>query len=132
MTMAFIGTFMAAHAPWTRVPFFIYSAISLWYRVHCDLHTTEQIAAGILVGYVDARFFDEHILGDLMEWLQQNLLNCNGQLPMWLMLIPAIVGVMFVRHLKRRVMRWIHKQSVGTAKACRRWSRELTPLSPIC
>ncbi len=53
MSLGFIGTFTAMTLPQTLLPILIYVAVSLYYRIHTQLHTKEQIAVGLGIGVLN-------------------------------------------------------------------------------
>ena len=110
MSLGFIGSFTAMHLPWTRVPLFFYIAISLYYRVQARLHTTAQIAAGLVGGTVHAVLFEQFYKEPLMAWLSTHVLNADGLLPVPLLIVPALVGALVVGSIERRLSYWLEQR----------------------
>jgi hypothetical protein len=53
MSLGFIGMFTGLTLPQTQIPILLYVAISLYYRIHTQLHTKEQVAVGLLAGLMN-------------------------------------------------------------------------------
>lgn len=107
MSLGFIGTTTALHVSWAPVPVLLYIVVSLWYRVKVKLHTTAQIMVGAAVGTMHALVFDTCYKDSLMAWLRLHVLDTNGLLPIPLLVVPAIVGVLVVGSVERRISNWL-------------------------
>jgi membrane-associated phospholipid phosphatase len=117
MSLGFIGTFTAMTLPQTLLPILIYVAVSLYYRIHTQLHTKEQIAVGLGVGVLNGALWRSLCSGtnplfpsvNVMEWVSSTFLNEHGLLPIPLLVIPAVVGLAVVGSFERRISKWIKK-----------------------
>lgn len=108
MSLGFIGTFTALHIPWSPLPILAYVVVSLWYRVRVKLHTTAQILVGATVGSANALLFTNLVQDGLEEWLRQHVLDSTtGLLPVPLLVVPAVVGIVLVGSLERRIAHWL-------------------------
>lgn len=115
MSLGFIGTFTALTVPQTQVPILIYVAMSLYYRIHTQLHTKEQVAVGLTVGMFNGTLWRSLCSGtnplfptvSVMEWVSNTFLNDQGLLPTPLLLVPAIIGLLVVGSFERRISKWI-------------------------
>jgi Na+/H+-dicarboxylate symporter len=117
MSLGFIGTFTAMTLPQTLLPILIYVAVSLYYRIHTQLHTKEQIAVGLGIGVLNGALWRSLCSGtnplfpsvNVMEWVSSTFLNEHGLLPIPLLVIPAVVGLAVVGSFERRISKWIKK-----------------------
>jgi len=104
MSLGFICTFTALTVTWTQLPLFIYSMISLVYRVQSKLHTWQQVAVGGTVGSFNgylwhALCFDHNVI----EWVSSNILNGADAMPVYYLAVPAFVGLAVVGSFERRL-----------------------------
>ena len=110
MSLGFIGTFTSFEVPFEyRVGLVVYAVVSLYYRVAVQLHTWPQIGVGLAIGVTNGALWWYLCRQGVMEWVSVNLLNEDGQLPIVLLAVPAIVGVLVVGSVERRLKRWIEK-----------------------
>ncbi|CAB9526225.1 PAP2 superfamily [Seminavis robusta] len=116
MSLGFIGTFtgLVVPIPGIQIPILIYSLISLWYRIDTKLHTWQQIAVGFVVGTTNGVIWKLLCDGNSNPWninlldvVRQNLLNEQGVLPMVYLAVPALVGLIVVGSVERRLSGWI-------------------------
>ena len=115
MSLGFIGTFTALTLPQTQIPIILYVATSLYYRVHTQLHTREQVAVGLVVGMFNGAFWRSLCSGrnplfpsvNVMEWVSSTFLNEHGLLPIPLLVVPAVIGLAVVGSFERRIRKWI-------------------------
>ena len=118
MSLGFIGTFTALILPWTTLPSLIYVIVSLVYRVKINLHTVEQILVGITLGSMNGYFWRSLCVGtntyfpniNVIDWVSENLLNGNGELPLWALSVPALVGAAVVGSIERRISLYLKKK----------------------
>ena len=106
MSLGFISTFTALNLPVVTVPLFLYTLISLYYRVKVNLHTREQLMVGSILGSFNGLLWSKlyHSYG-LVTILRDSILNDQGLLPTSLLMIPLAVGAATVGSLERRYFR---------------------------
>ena len=118
MSLGFIGTFTGLTLPQLQVPILIYGVISLYYRVHTQLHTKEQVAVGLIVGALNGALWRSLCSGtnplfpsvDVMEWVSTTVLNDQGLLPIPLLVVPALIGLAVVGSFERRISKWLKSE----------------------
>lgn len=115
MSLGFIGTFTAMTLPQTLVPILIYVVISLYYRIHTQLHTKEQVAVGFGIGAFNGATWRSLCTGtnslfpsiNVMDWVSATFLNDQGLLPIPLLVVPAVIGLAVVGSFERRISKFI-------------------------
>jgi len=125
MSLGFIGMFTALTLPQTQVPVLIYVAMSLYYRVHTQLHTKEQVAVGLFVGILNGALWRSLCSGtnpllpfvNVMEWVSSMFLNDQGLLPMPLLVVPAVGGLAVVGSFERRIKKWLKRSDNNNNKS---------------
>ena len=116
MSLGFIGTFTMLTLEWTRLVIPIYAVISLYYRVQTRLHTIEQVAVGLVLGATNGYVWRHLIDGNnpfginIMEYFARNFLNDHGLLPIPLLIVPALLGLVVVGSLERKVSKFLQKK----------------------
>ena len=118
MSLGFIGTFTGLALPYLQLPLLMYVAISLYYRVHTQLHTREQVAVGLIVGVLNGAMWWTLCNGsnpllpsvNVMDWVSNTILNDQGLLPVRLLVVPAAVGLIVVGSFERRISKWLKKE----------------------
>lgn len=136
MSLGFIGTFVICHTvvslssslTMIAVPIIIlYCIISLWYRIHIQLHTFEQILVGSIIGTMNGYIWYQlcvyrNIIGciimnpisttstpiGIIEIMNQygtlySFFNSNGQCSITWLLVPALIGAATVGSVERRI-----------------------------
>jgi membrane-associated phospholipid phosphatase len=111
MSLGFIATFttislMSLIGTTGWAPFgllWMYVAVSLAYRVQVNLHTWQQVAAGLTVGSANGWMWHTACHGGVMDWVATYLLNANGVLPLPLLTLPALFGAIVVGSFERRI-----------------------------
>mmetsp|Transcript_23374 Transcript_23374/g.32750 ORF Transcript_23374/g.32750 Transcript_23374/m.32750 type:complete len:295 (+) Transcript_23374:130-1014(+) len=115
MSLGFIGTFTGMLLEWAQIPIFLYSMLSLYYRVETKLHTKEQVAVGLVVGSTNGYIWktlcdgtNSYLSGvNVMDWVTNAFLNENGVLPFAALAVPALVGALVVGSAERRIIRFL-------------------------
>jgi membrane-associated phospholipid phosphatase len=114
MSLGFIGTFTCLCLPQLLWPVLAYVAVSLVYRVHSKLHTSQQVIVGLLAGTCNGYAWWRLCHGTLIPNL--NVLNLvskqflvNGVLPWPYLTVPATLGLAVVGSFERRISRWLEK-----------------------
>lgn len=91
------------------IPIVMYVTISLYYRIHTQLHTKEQVAVGLIVGMLNGILWQSLCSTYVMDWVSNTILNKEGLLPYPLLVVPALVGLIVVGSFERRIRKWIKK-----------------------
>lgn len=107
MSLGFIGMFTGLTLPQTQIPILLYVAISLYYRIHTQLHTKEQVAVGLIAGMMNGAVWQYLCSSTVMDWVSSTILNNEGLLPYPLLAVPALVGAIVVGSFERRIKKWI-------------------------
>lgn len=113
MSLGFIGTFTGLTLPWTQIPIFLYSIISLAYRIDIRLHTWQQIVVGFVAGTTNGAVWRHLCDGsnpwniNIMDLVSRAVLNEEGLLPITLLVVPAIIGAIVVGSVERRIAGWL-------------------------
>ena len=107
MSLGFIGMFTALTLPQSQIPILMYVAIALYYRVHTQLHTKEQVAVGLIVGMLNGAVWRSLCTSHVMDWVSNTILTNEGLLPYPLLIVPALVGAIVVGSFERRIRKWI-------------------------
>lgn len=129
MSLAFIGTYTALEASKIfgvglksgaiAVGLALYTAISLVYRVKSKLHTADQVYVGLATGVLNSFIWRSLAFGtnpflssiNVMEWVGINIIPESGIMPVYYLIVPAIVGAMVVGSVERRISAWLrHKK----------------------
>jgi membrane-associated phospholipid phosphatase len=137
MSLGFIGTFAALYLlPWNSLPLLLgYIVLSLIYRVEHKLHTLPQVLVGVSVGSLNGYLwsllchgitltfplsmplalplpFVENIPTtiNVMDWVTMHLLNEQELLPLWGLAVPALLGVVIVGSVERRISQFLKQQ----------------------
>ena len=90
-----------------------YSAMALRYRVRDHLHTSDQIAVGLVLGIGNAllwlRFgLGANEAGPILSWVQNNCVSAEtGLFPYSALAIPIVVGILVVGSFERRIALWM-------------------------
>lgn len=110
MSLGFIATFTtmsllatAAAAPAVTGLMWMYVAVSLAYRVQVNLHTWQQVVVGLTVGSANGWMWHTAWHDRVMDWVTTYLLNANGILPLYLLVLPALIGAVVVGSFERRI-----------------------------
>jgi membrane-associated phospholipid phosphatase len=118
MSLGFIGTFTIlnlASLPWINPALLSavivsYAVVSLVYRVQVRLHTTEQVLAGSMWGSINGYIYHSYVRAIVQQHLLQRYPyifdQVTGKFPVPLLIAPALVGLVVVGSLERRVLRW--------------------------
>jgi membrane-associated phospholipid phosphatase len=120
MSLGFIATFttisllsvIGTTTGWA--PFgllWMYVAVSLAYRVQVNLHTWQQVAAGLTVGSANGWMWHTACHDGVMDWVSSYLLSANGVLPLPLLTLPALFGVIVVGSFERRISAFLKSSS---------------------
>lgn len=94
----------------------VYSAIALRYRVRDDLHTVQQVAAGLALGISNAILWQKFAIGgdrdgSILTYVQQNFVSSEtGLFPYTALAVPVIVGALVVGSFERRIAVWLKKK----------------------
>lgn len=119
MSLGFICTFTALQLPITTIPLLAYVFVSLRYRVQTSLHTVDQIVVGLVLGTLDSFLWSSLCFGtnpmnvNIMEWVTNVLLNEQGVLPVYALIVPAIIGVLLVGSVERRIKGFLENRNAG-------------------
>lgn len=117
MSLGFICTFTALQLPWTTLPLILYAIISLVYRVKSNLHTTKQVLVGVTIGSLNGYLWRSLCLGtnmwgvNVMNWVSTNLLNEQGHLPLYALIVPTLIGAAVVGSVERRISRFLKNRT---------------------
>jgi membrane-associated phospholipid phosphatase len=92
-----------------------YAAISLVYRVKSKLHTADQVYVGLAAGVLNSFIWRSMAFGtnrflysiNVMEWVSKNIIPENGVMPVYYLIVPALVGAMVVGSVERRISAWL-------------------------
>lgn len=113
MSLGFIFTFLALLQPTTTLPLLVYASISLVYRVRVNLHTTDQIAVGTVLGSLDGALWwhlctqsNNALLGSttLVDFVSSSgIMNEKGLLSWYLLAVPALIGAAVVGSVERKL-----------------------------
>jgi len=117
MSLGFIGTVTALSLPNLSVIIALYVIISLYFRVKTNLHSTEQVFVGLVLGVTNAVCWKNLMTGsfplapsmNIIDMVEANLLPVNGVLPLPYLMIPAAVGAAVVGSFERRISQWLKK-----------------------
>jgi PAP2 superfamily len=147
MSLGFIGTFvicqlvMSSSSLWTiiTIPVLVaYCAISLWYRIHIQLHTLEQILVGSIIGTMNGYIWYQICVYGSISWdptssvaststfgiverihrygTLHSFFNDNGQCSILWLLIPAFIGAATVGSIERRITFSLPPSSISEKK----------------
>lgn len=114
MSLGFIGTFTSLCLPQLTMPILLYVIVSLVYRIHSKLHTTQQVGVGLLVGTLNGYVWWRLCHGTLVQSVHvMNLVShhllVDGLLPWPFLAVPATLGLIVVGSFERRLSRWLQK-----------------------
>lgn len=121
MSLGFICTYTALSLPGLSVPLALYTLCSLYYRVKINLHTTEQVLAGLVLGVTNSILWKSLTAGtspflpsvNVARWVSAQLLPPDGILPIQYLAIPALIGLAVVGSFERRIVRFLEQRKNG-------------------
>ena len=122
MSLGFIGTVITcAIIPMEKQylvgpVFAAYSLVALRYRIRDNLHTREQVIAGLVFGVANALAWLKYALGDehagpVFSWIKDNCVSAEtGLFPYAALSIPMVLGLLVVGSFERRITLWLKDQ----------------------
>lgn len=117
MSLGFICSYATFLLPETRVFLLVFTALSLVYRVQVNLHTWEQVGVGVILGTVDSILWYRLSTGEnpwgisIHHLLTRYLLNDDGRVEPYTMVVPFLIGLATVGSFKRRLRNYLHKKT---------------------
>jgi membrane-associated phospholipid phosphatase len=121
MSLGFICTFVALLIPNMILPLLTYAVISLIYRVRVSLHSIDQIIVGSILGIFDGSIW-WYLCGkstgstNIVDLISSSgIMNEHGQLPWYLLVVPALIGVAVVGSVERRLGMYFQRSKSSTS-----------------
>jgi membrane-associated phospholipid phosphatase len=116
MSLGFIATFIVCHIRSLQIPLFLYTIISLYYRVQVKLHTYQQVMVGTILGSTNGFIWYRLCIGrnpfhiHIMNLVQRYLFHNQEQLPIPYLIVPLLVGAATIGSFERRISALLRKK----------------------